>query len=535
MKLAEDFFKYLEPQYDSKYKSKNQDKSERVKKIKENRYHLKYAALLHDVGHAPLSHIGEKFFEPYIVDIKTKINELYMKKTGKIIDSFTMKKGNWHEWMSVLVIISNFFDMLNKIFSENKEDEMEHTNIDIDFEYLTRIITGNLYSDSGKLGILNEEYWDKDIIILIVNSNTIDVDKLDYLMRDNFMFGNIGPNIDIDRLLHSLVITDEGTLAFSGIGLSAIQSIIECRNNLFLWVINHHIVVYTDYILANCIEHLINLYRFNNKNIAPPKLINSRRKIIVDNIEKIEKYYVKDDKNCDVLRIKDNINTIEKEECMMLLHEIKYLPYQEAINRDDYFSIKAILEKKVTDNDIYAKINEIKYLYKQNMAKDCVFSIYTQRIMNQLINRDFLKPIWKTIYQFNIFISKIDIDKRQKAITYLEDEINRKKIVKIICKDTECKDSEIFLIDKRNTFYNKAKLSEIFIYLKEENNNKGKLHSITTLLPSKNFDEMYDEIAFYLYCQEVNKTEVEEKFFELMNEPHKIDALYNKHFLNSDY
>jgi len=46
-----------------------------------------------------------------------------------------------------------------------------------------RCIIGNTYPDS--------ENWDKNICVRIISSDSIDVDKLDYLTRDNHMTGEI--------------------------------------------------------------------------------------------------------------------------------------------------------------------------------------------------------------------------------------------------------------------------------------------------------------------------------------------------------
>ena len=65
-------------------------------------------------------------------------------------------------------------------------------------QLLFRCIIRNTYSDS--------ENWDKNICVRIISSDSIDVDKLDYLTRDNHMTGEIAPKMDIKRLLACLYI-----------------------------------------------------------------------------------------------------------------------------------------------------------------------------------------------------------------------------------------------------------------------------------------------------------------------------------------
>jgi len=443
MKLADDFFNKLRDQFKKKYGEIGE--KDIKNKMKCNCYHLKYAALLHDVGHAPLSHLGERF---YSMDaIKTRIAEQLNK-----FDTNKLAKGSAHEWMSVLVIICNFYEKLNEIFEKKK--------IEIDYEYIARIITGNKYEDSE-----NNDLWDRNLIISIINSDTIDVDKLDYLMRDNFMSGMVGPNIDIERLLHSLVITNNRELGFSKVGISAIQKIIECRDSIYLWVCNHHTIVYTDYLIEECIKHMSNLYDFDK--------------------------------------------------------------YKEALNREDYFSVDAILKKRITDNEIYERINYTKYLADQKEL-----TAYTERIINQLMDRNFLKPVWKTIYEYKQFIETNFLEnERKQAIEFItradKGYENRRKIVKIICEKADCKLGEVFLVVRSNKFYSMPQLSSIFIYSYD---GKGEeiVNSIDKLLPQKDYQAMYNEITFYLYCRKEKREKVTEVFKDIMNDCKKIDSIYRK-------
>jgi HD superfamily phosphohydrolase len=511
MKLADDFFTVLECQFKKIYENDRLNEKNIDEKIKFNSFHLKFASLLHDVGHPPLSHLGEKFYSTD--DIKIRINKQVSELKLGTWNCETLKKGNPHEWMSVLVVICNFYKKLNKIFHDNE--------IKIDYEYIARIITGNKYGDKENPG-----YWDMDLIISIVNSETIDVDKLDYLMRDNFMSGMVGPKIDIERLLSSLIITEKKKLGFSKVGVSAIQKVIECRDSIYLWVCNHHTVVYTDYLLQECIKHMNALYRFNNDaNNDPPEYINERR--IKHKKDKIQQFYKDYSKQDGTLKIKDNMSADEKKACIMILREIEYLPYREAFNIDDYFSIDAILEKKVTDNEVYALINDAKYLRGKGKL-----SASSERLINQLMDRNFLKPIWKTLYQYQQFIEKhFLVGKRKDAIAFITSTHgkNRGKIVSIICKKIDCRPGEIFLIVRENKFYFDPQLSKILISSHDSDGNEVS-YAINKLLPQKDFHSMYNEVAFYLYCRKEKEREVIREFKKLMNDYEKIESIYDEMF-----
>ena len=64
-----------------------------------------------------------------------------------------------------------------------------------------RCITGYRYSDKGI------EIDIKNCFIQLLNSKVIDVDKLDYLIRDAYITGFDTVNIDYERLLNALTIT----------------------------------------------------------------------------------------------------------------------------------------------------------------------------------------------------------------------------------------------------------------------------------------------------------------------------------------
>jgi HD superfamily phosphohydrolase len=514
MKLADDFFTKLKDKFKQQYEKDSLSEDCMDKIINSNYYHLIFASLLHDVGHAPLSHLCEDFY-PGRKKIQKKIKERIIELQLGTWDYVALKKGNRHEWMSCLVIICNLHERLKKIFSKH--------GIEIDYEYITRIITGNKYEDYEDYEDSDvPRFWDRDVIISIVNSETIDVDKLDYMMRDNHMSGMVGPNIDIDRLLHSLVLTKKKELGFSKAGVSAIQKIIECRDSIYLWVCNHHTVVYTDYLLHECINHMGELYKFTNSDKIVPEYINRKR--ISSKIDELMQYYDEYNRQEGTLKIKNNISQNEIKNCAEILRKIGYLPYKEAFNKDDYFSIDAILKKKITDNEINGLINRAKYLAKNNEL-----SAYTERLINQLVDRKFLKPIWKTLYEYQQFIeTHFSILNRKQAIDYIaENASQRNKIVAIICERTGCKRGEVFLIAKENKFYLIPQLSEIYIY-SYNRDDKENINSINKLLPQKDYSSMYNEITFYLYCKADKIFEVSEAFENIMNDHKKINFIYSK-------
>ena len=88
---------------------------------------------------------------------------------------------------------------------DNNQAQMAIDNFEK--ELFARCITGYKYSENN---LLNSIY---NCIITLLNSKVIDVDRLDYLIRDAYFTGFETVNIDYARLLSSLtiVIRDNNT------------------------------------------------------------------------------------------------------------------------------------------------------------------------------------------------------------------------------------------------------------------------------------------------------------------------------------
>jgi HD superfamily phosphohydrolase len=363
-----------------------------------NNFHLCYASLLHDIGHAPMSHVGESFYDTN--EIKQNIKKLINDNCEDYYNN-----GSPHELMSCYIIANNFKILLSDIFSKN--------SIVFDIKYIFRIITGSKYTDEKK-------YWENNIIIELLNSKTLDIDKIDYLIRDNLMVGNVAPNFDLDRLLFSVMIDSERKLAFSPVGLSSISNIIDCRDFLYLWLYNHHIVVYTDFLYKTAIKHLCNISKDKSEN---------------------------------------------------------------TITYEKYFSCKAIAEYFITDDDIRVLLNK-EYIITN--------SLYSRKILSQLLERKFLKPLWKTIYEFKAFMKNFN-SRRQKEILEQIEEDNLKLLASALIKNCSLQHGDLFIIHRSNKFYAMSKNSDFYINIDND------IVNLNDIIPLRRFDEKYSNVAFYVF------------------------------------
>ena len=162
---------------------------------------IKIAALLHDVGHGPFSHVFEHLL----------IKEL--DKTHEDITSWIIEKGELK-------------DVLSKIGYKPK--------------------------DIGKLAV-GKLHKPKKAFLDQVISSAVDVDKLDFIVRDTHHTGAEYGYIDIFRLIHALDVLDENLAVDLG-ALSALESLIIARIESFKSIYFHRVGRAAQIMLAMAME-----------------------------------------------------------------------------------------------------------------------------------------------------------------------------------------------------------------------------------------------------------------------------------------
>jgi HD superfamily phosphohydrolase len=316
----------------------------------------------------------------------------------------------------------------------------------LDIELICRCIIGHKYAQHSK--------WADNSIIAILNSSTLDTDKLDYLMRDAYMTGVSVPPIEISRLFKNILINPvTKTITYNHNALPVIQNIIDSRDSLYLWVYNHHTTVYTDFIVEFYIKHLI----ANNESKTPNQFIDR-------------------------------------------------------IDPTNFFSCNAITDKLASDSDLWSTLKS----WQTQLTSEDV-SKYTKHICPQLFERQFLKPIWKTIYEFNHFITNNVQDEglRNTLIHKMCDSnhIYRAHVVRLILDACNLKHGQVFIVPRSNKFYSLK--NEFFpVYI------NGNDIDVRKLLPQRDFRELpYSDVAFYVFCPDGLQTEVKNVFSDIISKP----------------
>ncbi|MEM3752897.1 MAG: HD domain-containing protein [Candidatus Bathyarchaeia archaeon] len=162
---------------------------------------VKIAALLHDVGHGPFSHVFE---------------HLLIKELGKTHEDIT----SW------VVEKSELADILNKIGFEPKE--------------VSKLAVGKLHKPK-------KTFLDQII------SSAVDVDKQDFIVRDTHHTGAEYGFIDIFRIIHALDVLGENLAVDLG-ALSALESFIIARIESFKSIYFHRVGRAAQIMLAMAME-----------------------------------------------------------------------------------------------------------------------------------------------------------------------------------------------------------------------------------------------------------------------------------------
>lgn len=216
---------------------------------------FRYAALMHDIGHAPFSHTTEDFFKLSVEQDGTIKIDSDLINAVKDYNSSTIFESDFsectpasHEKISALFAI------------RYKKILLQEVQKQIDFELAARMITGVTYSYNGLSDTEKSEYGIKNCFIRLLNSDTADVDKLDYQRRDTMMSGYNNVSVDIDRIAMSVTAaqTSNGLYpAFRKSALSVIENVFRSKSEQGNWIISHPVVKYDSALLQACIRELL--------------------------------------------------------------------------------------------------------------------------------------------------------------------------------------------------------------------------------------------------------------------------------------
>lgn len=499
------------------------------------RFNAELAALLHDVGHCPFSHLGEIEFDKNEVwerlndEVQTKLSGSALAENFEELTKNKGKKpGAVHEQLSCVMILAKFYDELVQVQKDTEN------KLGVDFELLVHSILGIDYDVSAELLETREkEYREnqkKNVIVHLINSRVFDMDKLDYIMRDSCMTGIGTPMIDTHRLFRNMYLNEQYALVFTSRAVSTLQNMIEARDGLYMYVYNHHAVVFSDFMYTYILRRLDHNSRDFQKLLGAP----------ASNLE------------------------------VGPITELGILP------KNYLFSLKAVIDKNRSDSDLISQLNDIYHALQdkycsvldetvlenvlaerikeksgngemliegsQKPLLDNMYRVYM--LIERHLNRDYLKPWWKTYSEFSNFIERNFLSDKVRG--QLCDWIcNRKddrpagdefrsqlaKHVnaitnKLFEEDTDkicglCKplgDGEFFVIQRSSRFFDPETIRELDIAQKintilgsqgdvKYSTSEYYVKELTNIIPQRDYYSLYAKNSFYIFSKPLDAKE----------------------------
>lgn len=427
-----------------------------------------YACLLHDVGHAPFSHTGEYFYLAKRASNTTLARDQFIYQelvdavnVGTFTSDFNEKQlkpksevAAPHEIMSATIGI--------KKFMKNRPSEEK--------DLFARMIIGLRYGNNStfELGINNA-------LIQLLNSSVIDVDRLDYLARDRIMTGFEGTQIDTDRLLASVCLTNSSLdtanpdyhLGFYKNALSVIENVVVAHDEERRWIQSHAVILYDSFLVQRSIQIIEGEYYRENNDIFSEEALSTQG-VVID---------IRKDEGAD--EGKD----------------------------EEYYDLHIRL---LCDADII-------FLAKQIPTEN-----FNRGLIDEYFSReDRKKAIWKSEVEYDLMLREIGDTDRRRVLSWLdslvenlrdkdeffesheiiineqqEQNIKKKTIEKAALGETEAEHAKRFeenILKKMNVFRVLAsrygiKYDFVIIYTKPFGSNVKKLISDDVLIKYKNFD-----------------------------------------------
>ena len=196
------------------------------------------AAILHDIGHGPFSHTLESI-------LRDTLNVDHVDLTEKLIlGEHTAFEADEKEFIDSRSV----FDVLEKYNMDPKK--------------ITSIVRGRK--------------GEKDYLSQLLNSS-IDVDQLDYLIRDAYYTGVAYGMIDANRFLQTLVIHDD-YIAVKKKGVGVVENILMARALMYSSVYFHKTVRIAELMLSKAIEIMEDFDAFELFKMTDAELINYLKK-----------------------------------------------------------------------------------------------------------------------------------------------------------------------------------------------------------------------------------------------------------------
>ena len=251
---------------------------------------VRLAALLHDVGHGPFSHVSEHLLDKYAptdADTGQNLEKIHEKITVDIIQTDP-----------------KIIEILDK-----------------DLDFVVEIIEGSK----------NIRDWHRDIV-----SSELDADKMDYLLRDSYFAGVKYGQYDLEKLIESCLIVDrrETPLAISSKGIYALEQLLLARYHMTQQVYWHRVSLISNEMIIRGITLAIDgrnrpmtkLYKYPKKNRRDSnENYKKKKKDFVQNyLDYHDEKVIELLRNCKQEKAREIFNQLYNRELFKMITEIRF-------------------------------------------------------------------------------------------------------------------------------------------------------------------------------------------------------------------
>lgn len=252
---------------------------------------VRLAALLHDVGHGPFSHVSEHLLDKYA---PTDAD------TGQNLEKI-------HEKITVDIVRSD--PQINEILSSDERD------------FVVEII-------EGRKKIRD---WHRDIV-----SSELDADKMDYLLRDSYFAGVKYGQYDLEKLIESCLIVDrrETPLAISSKGIYALEQLLLARYHMTQQIYWHRVSLISNEMIVRGItlaidgrnRQMTKLYKYPKKSRRDSnENYKKKQKDFVQNyLDYHDEKVIELLRNCKQEKAREIFNRLYNRELFKMITEIRF-------------------------------------------------------------------------------------------------------------------------------------------------------------------------------------------------------------------
>ncbi|APD07904.1 deoxynucleoside triphosphate triphosphohydrolase SAMHD1 [Flavobacteriaceae bacterium UJ101] len=285
---------------------------------------------------------------------------------------------------------------------------LEHSIIEVHHEEISLYLFNQLNKEfNGALDlaiqIFKGEYHRGFFKQLI--SSQLDVDRLDYLMRDSFYTGVAEGTISIDRLISMMNVVDD-EIVIEAKGIYSVEKFIIARMFMYWQVYLHKTGVGAEYLLTKILKRAHELYHNNFEIWTTPELeFFFKRKIKFDDLnEEVMKHFLMlsdaDIWICIKQWSKSKDEILAKISKMLLNRNLYKVEETEKEQLKDYFLEELNLSPEIIKNEYFSGIIPVKNLAydKENPIKLLMKNgriIRLEEVSKQLDFKVLSKPVKK--------------------------------------------------------------------------------------------------------------------------------------------